>query len=414
MTGFEVTAAIICLAAVSGYFNSKVLRLPSAIGLMAVAMLGSLAVAALGSLHFVDSDRWQALVDRVDFANVLMHGFLGLLLFAGALHVDFARLAAQRWSVAGLALLATTLSTLLLGGATYWLTQALKLPLSLAESLLFGALISPTDPIAVLGILKSARVRDDLAVQISGESLFNDGVGIVLFIVIEGAAAGEELSLSHTAALFAREAVGGALFGAVLGYVAYLVLRSIDDYSVEVLITLAVVLGGYAVAERLHISAPIAAVVSGLVIGNQGRRLGMSDQTRHHVDLFWKLLDEILNAVLFLLLGAQATRLTLSGPLMLAMALVIPLALLARFVSVGITVKLLRFRWALAPNSVRILTWGGLRGGISVALALSLRPGPAREHIVALTYAVVAFSILVQGLSLGPFLRRLQKDPAAG
>jgi CPA1 family monovalent cation:H+ antiporter len=408
MNGSEVASAIVCLAAACGYVNAKVLRLPSAIGLMAMSLLGSFVVFGLDAAGLVDSDQLQAIVTSVDFSRVLMHGLLGFLLFAGALHVDLADLTAQRWSVAGLALLATSISTLLVGAGTYWLMKLFGYQLAPVEALLFGALISPTDPIAVLGILKSAKVPEQLAVQISGESLFNDGVGVVFFTVISAAAAGVHPSLGGMLVLFAREAVGGALFGLALGYVGYRVLRSIDDYSVEVLITLAIVAGGYALAERAHVSAPIAAVVSGLVIGNQGRRLGMSDTTRLHVDMFWKLVDEILNAVLFLLLGLQATRLALSVQLLCVMALVIPMVLAARLVSVGATAQLLRFRWALAPHALKILTWGGLRGGISVALALSLQSGPVRETLVALTYAVVAFSILIQGLSLGPALRRWQ------
>jgi len=260
----------------------------------------------------------------------------------------------------------------------------------------------------VLGILKSANVPHRISIQISGESLFNDGVGVVLFLIIEGSGHGGQLSFANMASLFAREALGGALFGFAVGYIGYRVLKSINDYSVEVLITLAIVLGGYAAAERLHISAPIAAVVSGLVIGNQGRRLGMSDETRHHVDLFWKLVDEILNAVLFLLLGLQATRLQLDRALFGAMALAILVTLGARFVSVALTARLLR-RSSLPSNYVKILTWGGLRGGISVALALSLAPGPLREVILALTYAVVTFSILGQGLSLKWFLHHLDR-----
>ncbi|HVY25756.1 MAG TPA: sodium:proton antiporter [Polyangiaceae bacterium] len=412
MSGFELIACVVCPAAGLAYINAKVLRLPSAIGLMAIALLGSLLIVALDAGGVLDSAGLQAFVVKIDFARVLMHGLLGFLLFAGALHVDLADLRANRWVIFLLAVVATVLSTLIVGGATWLVLKWLGHPVSLADTLLFGALISPTDPIAVLGILKSAKVPQQLSIQISGESLFNDGIGVVLFIVIGGASQGGELSASHLLGLFAREALGGALFGLAIGYVGYRVLKSIDVYSVEVLITLAIVLGGYAVAERLHISAPIAAVVSGLVVGNQGRQLGMSDQTRHHVDLFWELVDEILNAVLFLLLGLQATRLALDRSLIAAMASAILITLAARFVSVAVTVPLLP-RALVAPHYVKTLTWAGLRGGISVALALSLAPGPAQQTLLALTYAVVAFSILGQGLSLGWFLRRTSADASA-
>lgn len=404
MTGLEVASLVICLTAGIGYLNARLLRLPSAIGLMAIGLLGSFALVALEGASIVDSHPLVAFIDRIDFANVLMHGLLGFLLFAGALHVDLAELAAHKWPVLALALIGTLLSTFIVGAGTWLVLDLCGQPLPFAQALLFGALISPTDPIAVLGIMRSANVSRDLSVQISGESLFNDGIGVVLFVVIGAAASGTQPSVLGMTALFLREAVGGALFGLAVGYVAYRILRSIDDYSVEVLITLAVVVGGYVAAERVHVSAPIAAVVSGLVVGNQGRRLGMTDETRRHVDLFWKLIDEILNAVLFLLLGLEATRLHLSRSLGLAMALIVPVALLARFASVGMTVPLLGMR---EPNAVKILTWGGLRGGISVALALSLPDGGAKEIILGLTYAVVAFSILVQGLTLRGLLRRL-------
>ncbi len=406
MSEFELLACVVSLTAACGYVNARFIRFPSAIGLMAIALIGSIAILALGMGGVVDSKVLEGLVARFDFARVLMHGLLGFLLFAGALHIDLADLRANRWIIFLLALGATTLSTLLVGVATWGLLRFLSYPIGLRHALLFGALISPTDPIAVMGILKSAKVPSQLSVQISGESLFNDGVGVVLFVILSNLSHGSNLTPGGMVGLFVREALGGASFGVVLGYLGYRVLKSIDDYSVEVLITLALVVGGYAGAERLHVSAPIAAVVTGLVIGNQGRRHGMSDETRHHVDLFWGLVDEILNAVLFLLLGLQATQLELNRVLIAAMASTIVVVLLSRLLSVTLTVPLLRGR-NLPPNYVGILTWGGLRGGISVALALSLEPGMVRQTLLALTYAVVAFSILIQGLSLRWFLHRI-------
>ncbi|HYQ30721.1 MAG TPA: sodium:proton antiporter [Polyangiaceae bacterium] len=410
MSGFELASTIICLAAGLGYINARLLRLPSAIALMAMGLLGSFMVVGLNWLGVISPGWVEGLVARVDFGNVLMHELLGLMLFAGALHIDLAELSANRWSVAALALGGTIISTVLVGVGTYGLMASLRQDISWGEAFLFGALISPTDPIAVLGILKSAKVPRELSLQIGGESLFNDGVGVVLFLVIAAVSNGAELGASQIVALFAREALGGALFGFLLGYLGFRLLRSIDDYSTEVLITLALVVGGYASAERLHVSAPIAAVVAGLVIGNQGRRLAMSDQTREHVDMFWRLIDEILNAVLFLMLGLEATRLHWNSiHVVLAAILVIPVALLARLLSVATPVSLLRLRRSFAPHAVKILTWGGLRGGISVALALSLPPGKAHDVIVLLTYAVVTFSVLVQGLSLGRLLRHLRQ-----
>ncbi len=408
MTGFELAATIVCLAAALGYINARLLHFPSVIGLMAMGLLGSFVVVGLGALGVISTTWVEELVARADFANVLMHELLGLMLFAGALHIDLTELSSNKWSVATLAVGGTLLSTILVGLGTYALLHVLGLHPAWGEAFLFGALISPTDPIAVLGILKSAKVPRELALQISGESLFNDGVGVVLFLVIAAVSTGGGIGPVQVALLFAREVLGGALFGFVLGYLGFRLLRSIDDYSIEVLITLSMVVGGYAVAERLHVSAPIAAVVAGLVIGNQGRRLAMSDVTRQHVDMFWHLIDEILNAVLFLMLGFEATRLRFdSGHLLIAAALTIPVVLLARLASVAAPVGLLRMGRGFAPHAVKILTWGGLRGGISVALALSLPAGRAHDTILILTYSVVTFSVLVQGLSLKLVLRRL-------
>lgn len=417
MSGFELAAIIICLAAGLGYINARLLRFPSAIGLMAMGLLGSFVVVGLNRLGAISSGWVEGLVARVDFGNVLMHELLGLMLFAGALHIDLAELSANKWSVAALALGGTLISTVLVGVGTYGLMWALGQDMSWGEAFLFGALISPTDPIAVLGILKSANVPRELSLQIGGESLFNDGVGVVLFLVIAALSSGANLGPGQVVGLFAREALGGALFGFLLGYLGFRLLRSIDDYSIEVLITLAMVVGGYATAERLHVSAPIAAVVAGLVIGNQGRRLAMSDLTREHVDMFWRLIDEILNAVLFLMLGLEATRLRWgSHHVVLAAILVIPVVLLSRLLSVAAPVSTLRLGRDFAPHAVKILTWGGLRGGISVALALSLPQGKAHDVIVLLTYSVVTFSVLVQGLSLSWVLRHLRRredSPAA-
>jgi CPA1 family monovalent cation:H+ antiporter len=345
----------------------------------------------------------------LDFGNTLLHGMLGLLLFAGALHIDLADLGTQRVAIGALALGSTLISTALVGGATYLLLGALNIPIRLVEAFLFGALISPTDPIAVLGILKSAGAPRELEVRIAGESLFNDGVGVVIFSVLASIAAGSSSSVSGVGVLFVREAFGGAAFGLAVGYLGFRLLRSIDDYTSEVLITLALVTGGYAAAEVLHVSAPIAAVVAGLVVGNQGRRLAMSTQTRMHVDMFWKLIDEILNAVLFLMIGVMLMVVPLSARVAGAAAVAVVVVLAARLVSVAFPLALLRPFRKQQPHSVKILTWGALRGGISIAMALTLPTGGTRDIIIVMTYAIVAFSILVQGVTFGPFLRRLDR-----
>jgi CPA1 family monovalent cation:H+ antiporter len=278
--------------------------------------------------------------------------------------------------------------------------------LGLMNALLFGALISPTDPIAVLGVLKSSRVPRTIEIVMAGESLFNDGIGVVLFTVLLAAATGEHVGAGHVAWLFVREAIGGAVFGFVLGMIAQQLISSIDDYVVEVLITLALVLGGYALAESLAISAPIAAVVAGIVIGNRAET-GMSQVTREHVMMFWQLVDEILNAMLFLMLGLEATRLHVDTQLAIAAAIAVPVVLIVRFVSVAASAAVLQPFKTKPQHALKILTWGGLRGGLAVALALVLPPSEHRDAILVMTYVIVSFSILVQGLTLQALLRRL-------
>ncbi len=413
MSPVESIAGIVSLAALCGFLNARYLRLPASIGLMAVALAGSAVLIGLETAGVIDVTTLRELVGSVDFADVLLHGLLGMLLFAGALHVDLTDLANHRWPIAGLALGGTLLSTGIVGVATWALLAALGHDIGIINGLMFGALISPTDPIAVLGILKSAKAPRVLAVQITGESLFNDGIGVVLFLIISAASTGAALSAGDVAILFLREVLGGAFFGVVVGAVAVQMMRRIDDYSVEVMITIAVVLAGYATAERLHISAPIAAVVAGLVVGNQGRRTAMSDTTREHIDMFWKLIDEILNAVLFLLLALEATKIRSWSSTAVASVSMIGIVLAARFISVAIPVTILRRRLAFPAHSIKILTWGGLRGGISVAMALSLPQGETRDILLALTYSVVAFTILVQGLTLKRVIRRLGPSTTA-
>jgi monovalent cation:H+ antiporter, CPA1 family len=407
VSDFEVAAILITLTAALAYVNARVLRLPSAIGLMSTALLGSLLVLLLDGLEVTDvAPRVSALLDQVNLSHALLHGMLGILLFAGALHVDLADLRAFRVPITVLALLGTALSTAIVGFATYFVLGALGLELKLIHCLLFGALISPTDPIAVLGILKAARAPKSLEITITGESLFNDGVGVVFFLALLGVASGTDVSAGSIARLFLQEAVGGALFGIAVGYVGFRLLRSIDQYTVEILITLAMVFGGYVAAESIHVSAPIAAVTAGLLIGNQGRALAMSETTRDHLDTFWELIDEILNAVLFLLIGLEVVHLSITWQLLVAGALTIPVVLAARWLSVAGPVAAMPSFRLQASGAVALLTWGGLRGGISVALALSLPNGPERNVVLVITYCVVVFSILVQGTTLGRLVRR--------
>lgn len=412
MSFFEIIAILTTLAAIFGFLNARLVRLPTTIGIMIIALVFSLLVIAVGgSLPAVQAWGVQ-LLQSIDFSRTLMHGMLGFLLFAGALHVNFDDLAGQYRVIGSLATVGVLLSTLLVGTLLWSVLVLTPVAMSYGHCLLFGALISPTDPIAVLGILKNAGVSRTLETKITGESLFNDGVGVVIFMVIlELVSTGGPFAASHVVLLLLREAGGGILFGFGIGYLAYRMLKLIDDYQVEVMITLALVTGGYVLAETLHLSAPIAMVVAGLLIGNRGRQFAMSDQTRRNLDTFWELLDSALNAILFTLLGLEIMILDFS-PLSLALgAGAICITLLGRLVSVAIPVTILA-RWRIfSPRVIRILTWGGLRGGISVALALSLPGGAERDLILIMTYAVVVFSITVQGLTIGRLVGSSARTP---
>jgi len=406
---FNILAILITLSAGFSYLNHRFIRLPTTIGLMVIALLVSLGLAALGPLGFGLEEDAHRLLASIDFDETLLHGMLSFLLFAGALHVNLENLARQKYIIGLLATFGVLGSTVIIGFISRWVLALLGIDLPLIYCLLFGALISPTDPIAVLGILKKVGVSESLETKICGESLFNDGVAVVVFLVfLEIAAGTHEVTAASVLGLFFKEALGGIVFGLLIGWVAYWMLKSIDNYQVEVLITLALVAGGFALADELHISGPIAIVVAGLLIGNHGRMLAMSDQVREHLDTFWELVDEVLNAVLFVLIGLEVLVLTFTREYFIAGLLLIPLLLLARFVSVGWPVLILRMFRTFSPDVIKILTWGGLRGGISVALALSLPPGKNREVILAITYMIVVFSIIVQGLTIGKLVRRSQ------
>jgi len=408
---FHILAILVSLSAVFSYINHRFLKLPTAIGLMLIALLMSLGLLALGPLGFALEQEVELMLHSVDFDETLLHGMLSFLLFAGALHVNLADLAKQRWVITTLATVGVVSATAITGLLSWWLFALVGLELPLIWCLVFGALIAPTDPIAVLGILKSAGAPKTLETKITGESLFNDGVAVVVFLLLAGiATGGTEATVGGALWLFLQEAVGGTLFGLAIGALAYWMLKSVDNYQVEVLITLALTTGGYALAELLHLSAPIAIVVAGLLIGNQGRLLAMSDKTRGHLDTFWELVDEILNAVLFVLIGLEVLILTVRSEYLAAGLLAIPLVLFSRFVAVGLPVGVMRRYRTFSPKVVQILTWGGLRGGISVALALSLPAGETRDALVTVTYAVVVFSILVQGLTIGPLVRHSLKQ----
>lgn len=402
-------AILITLSAIFSYFNHRFIGLPTTIGVMLIALVLSLLLIVIGEMGIAQFDDVAERVLRdVDFDTTLMHGMLSFLLFAGALHVDLSDLKQQKWLVTLLATVGVLVSTFIVGVLTWMLLSGLGIGIPFIFCLLFGALISPTDPIAVLSTLRRVGLAKTLETKIAGESLFNDGVGVVVFLVIAGLAVDPDaLSLGAALGLFVQEAVGGVLFGLGLGSIGFLMLRTVDSYQVEVLITLALVMGGYSLALALHTSGPIAIVIAGLIIGNRGRKFAMSDRTREHLDTFWELVDEVLNAVLFVLIGLEVLILRFTQEYLLAGLLMIPVVLIARTISVGLPVSMLRLRREFSPHVVKILVWGGIRGGISVALALSLPPGPSRDVIVTMTYVVVVFSIVVQGLTIGKVAKRL-------
>ncbi len=404
MTLIHTLTILICLAALFSYVNHRLLKLPMTIGLMAVALVFSLILLVLGKLGFGVEAEAQRFIGAIDFNEALMHGMLGFLLFAGALHVKLDELLDLKWVIGTLAVIGTILSSLLIGGLSYVVFALVGLPLPFLYCLLFGALISPTDPIAVMGVLRQARLPKALEMKIVGESLFNDGVGVVIFLVVLNLVPKETVHVTDVLRLFAEEALGGAALGLALGYIAYRMLRSVDNYQVEILITLALVMGSFGLADLLHTSGPIAVVVAGLLIGNHGRQWAMSETTREHLDNFWELLDELLNAVLFVLIGLEVLVLSFQQPYLIAGLVAIPLVLAARWITVMLQVKGFSFVREFNEKTIRILTWGGLRGGISVALALSLPPGSSRDALVTITYAVVVFSILVQGLTINRVL----------
>ena len=408
MTFLQITSALIVLAGAFAAINSIYLRLPSAIGILIVSLSASLCLLAMDVIWpgLGLSATMHGAVEIFDFSDALLEGMLGLLLFAGALHVNLADLKANWRVVLLMATMGVALSTVVAGVGFSWITGA---PLMIA--LVFGALISPTDPVAVLGVLRAANLKKSLETKIAGESLFNDGVGYVVFLVLVGIAfpASDTHGMNFTDAvqLFVQEAFGGAVLGLALGWGTYKVMTKIDDYSVEVLLTLALAFGGYQLAIWLHVSAPIMAVCAGLLIGDEITSHAMTQKTRDYVDAFWKLIDEILNAVLFLMIGLEVFAIAFSMDAVVAGVLSIGLSLLARLVAVFVPITLLRPFRGFSKGIVPIMTWGGLKGGISVALALSLPDSEWKPLILTVTYIVVLFSIIIQGLTVARLARRV-------
>jgi CPA1 family monovalent cation:H+ antiporter len=407
----DILTFTIVLAAVFAYINHKLIKWPPTIGIMVLSLVSSVILATLGRYFPLLSDKAKELASSIDFHDILMNFMLSFLLFAGAIHIDARKLKKERWPVLILSTLGILISTILVGGMLWYLLRVFQLPIPFIYCLLFGSLISPTDPIAVLAILKAAHIPSSLETKISGESLFNDGVAVVLFITIfEVSRYGiADVSFFSVGKLFLQEAVGGMLFGAVLGYAGFFALRSMDDYKVEVLTTIAVVMGGYWAAQHLHVSGPLAMVVAGIIMGNKVKDEAISDESRDYLGKFWELIDEILNAVLFLLIGLEMLIIKTNPVIFLIGLVTIVIVLAARFVSVLFPILLMRFKIKFEQHAVLILTWGGLRGGLSVALALSLTTEMHRDEFVLITYIVVVFSILIQGLTIGKLAKKLLK-----
>jgi len=408
----EISAIFLSITALLSYVNHRFIGLPTTIGVMVISILLSIFAIFLGFLGFDQLIDYEiSLLEQLDFTEVLLDGMLSMLLFAGALHVNISDLRRYKLPIGILACIGTIVSALLIATAIYLMLPLLGFSLPFIWCLLFGALISPTDPIAVMGILASAGAPKSLETVIAGESLFNDGIGVVIFVILLGIlTSGDIPTANYVAHTLAVEAGGSIVFGLVLGAILYYLIKSIDSYQEEVLLTLAGVIGGYALASYWHLSGPLAMVMMGLMLGNRGRALAMSDQTRHYVDLFWELIDEILNAILFVLIGLEIVMIAYSSNLFIAGGLTIIIALLARFIVVGMTTKTFSRQLDLPDGAWKVLTWGGLRGGISVALVLQLPIGAERDILLALTYAVVIFSILVQGLSVGRVAKSIGHD----
>lgn len=410
MTPFQIIAVLLTFVAIGGYINHKYFRLPETIGHMAFALLLSLCAIILYKLGLFDLAPVRAVIGSIDFSEVLLHGMLSFLLFAGALHIRFDDLKEVGASVAVLATAGVVIATLVTGTLVWESARFIGLNIPYIYALLFGALISPTDPIAVMAILKDAQLSKKLFTKIGAESLFNDGVGIVVFLTILGIALGEQhTGVRDISALIAQKGLGGLTLGFVLGGITDSLMRRVDDYKVEVLLTLALVTGGYALAEFLHISAPICMVAAGLIVGNQGRLVASNDSDREKLDQFWELLDEILNAVLFLLIGLEVIVITITPQHMLLGILAIGAVLLGRLISVSLPIGLMSFQQKFERGTIPIFVWGGLRGGLSIAMALSLPEGPEKNIILPVTYIVVLFSVLVQGLSFPQFLALVKK-----
>ena len=414
MDFWNLLALLLTLTALFGYLNDRWLKQPTVIGIMLLAMLFSLLLISLHRWGLDLNKPAATLLAQVHFGQTLLHGMLGYLLFAGALQIDVSRLKHSAWIVMTLATAGTLISTLLIGAIAYGTLHEIGLQTPLMACMLLGALISPTDPVAVLAILKNIGAPANLEMQIAGESLFNDGIALALFILFfrmtfdHATTSWESLPL-----IFSREIVGGLMVGAALGWSAFELMRRAKELTVMIMLSLAVASGGFVLARQLGVSAPLAMVVAGLIVGHQGRRHALTLAGRDRLDLFWQVVDDILNAILFVLIGLEVLVMPFRSAYFEAILILIPVVLLARGISTGLPWLLLRGRHDFDDGALPVLIWGGLRGALSVAMALSLPAGGIRDAIVAITYGIVVFSILVQGTTIRPLIARLALSPGS-
>ena len=403
---FHLFSVLIVLSAGFAYINFRFLKLPNPIGLMLVSLIFSLIIILIGQIYPPLRDLLTSNIKSIDFSELLLEGMLSFMLFAGAIHIKYEDLKSERLAILLFSTVSVILSTFIVGLVTFKLLNFFGMEVQFVHALLFGALISPTDPIAVLSILKSAGVSKSLETKIAGESLFNDGVAVVVFItILKLAQPGAEIELNTVLTLFGQEAIGGIILGMIIGVIGYKLIVRIDNYQVEVLITLAIVMGGYTLAHFIHVSGPLAMVAAGVITGNHGKEFGMSAVTSEYIDKFWELIDEILNAILFVLIGLELLIVQSNYTIFFISLLLIFITLITRYISVYVPSLLIRLKEKITQRTLFILTWGGLRGGISIALALSIPAEFGREIWVTITYIIVCFSILVQGMTIGKFAK---------
>ncbi len=407
---FILFSVVITLVAFFSYINVRLFKLPSGIILMVMGILVSITLIIVGKISPVFTEDIKKQISLINFSEFLLGILLSFLLFAGSLHVKYDLLKKSGKSILSFATVGVLLSTVIMGGAVHYLLAFFGIEVPFIACFLFGAVVSPTDPIAVLGILKKANISESIGIKIVGESLFNDGVGVVVFVTIfqimqQGI---ENITVFSVATLFAQEALGGVIIGLCIGYIGYKLMKSIDHFQTEILISLAMVMGGYSLCHAIHVSGPLAMVVAGLFTGNKSSREAMSDKTRDYLEKFWEITDEILNAVLFMLMGLQLAVINFDVKYLFIGLITAIILLVVRYISLWIPTHLFMFKKTLEKKTLVIMTWGGLRGGISIALALSLPVDEYKNIFVTVTFAIVLFSILVQGLTIGKLVMKLK------